>query len=259
MSKTALITGATSGIGAAYAKRLASQGYDLILTGRRQEIIKKLGDDLAKQFNIKVEIIIAELSDDSDIQKVVDAIKIAENLEILINNAGYGFTPMMFDENDLGKQEKMTKVLLTVPMRLIYAALPEMTKKRRGTIINVSSQGAYLPSRKMAVYAASKAFLKSFTESLYMEIKDKGIKVQVVCPGIIKTDFYRYFTTEAKASWFKAFKVVTPPELVVDCSLKDLEKHRVVCIPGAYTKRMMTLVSILPRSYVYKMAERYNY
>jgi short-subunit dehydrogenase len=145
LSKTALITGATSGIGAAYAKRLASQGYDLILTGRRQEIIKKLGDDLAKQFNIKVEIIIAELSDDSDIQKVVDAIKIAENLEILINNAGYGFTPMMFDENDLGKQEKMTKVLLTVPMRLIYAALPEMTKKRRGTIINVSSQGAYLP------------------------------------------------------------------------------------------------------------------
>ena len=165
----------------------------------------------------------------------------------------------MFDEIDLTEQEKMTKVLLTVPMRLIYAALPEMTRKRRGTIINVSSQGAYIPCKKLAVYAASKAFLKSFTESLYMEVKDKGIKVQVVCPGFIKTDFYRDFTTEAKASWFKAFKVVEPPELVVDCSLKDLEKNRVVCIPGARTKRMMTLVSILPRSYVYKMAERYNY
>jgi len=132
MSRTVLITGATSGIEACYTKRLASQGFDLILTGRRQEIIQKLADDLTKQFNIKTKLIIAELSDDSDIQKVVDAIKTAENLEILINNAGYGFTTMMFDEVDLMEQEKMTKIPLTVPMRLIYAALPEMTKKSGG-------------------------------------------------------------------------------------------------------------------------------
>ena len=88
MSKTALITGATSGIGAVYAKRLASQGYNLILTGRRQAIIEKLADDLSRQFNIKAQVIIAELTDDAHVQRVVDAIKTAENLEILINNAG---------------------------------------------------------------------------------------------------------------------------------------------------------------------------
>ena len=259
MSKTALITGATSGIGAAYAKKLASQGYDLILTGRRQAIIQKLADDLTKQFNIKTRVIIAELSDDSDVQKVVDAIRTAENLEILINNAGYGFSPTLFAEKDLMEQEKMTKVIITVPMRLTYAALPEMTKKRQGTIINVSSESAYLPCRKLAVYAACKAYLKSFTESLCLEVKNNGIKVQVVCPGSTDTDFFRDFSAEGKASWFKVFKVVTSPELVVDCSFKDLEKNRVVCIPGAHTKRMISLVSILPRSYVYKMAERYNY
>jgi len=259
MSKTALITGATSGIGAAYAKKLASQGYDLILTGRRQAIIQKLADGLTKQFNIKTRVIIAELSDDSDIQKVVDAIRTAENLEILINNAGYVFAPTPFTEKDLTEQEKMTKVIITVPMRLTYAALPEMTKKGHGTIINVSSESAYLPCRKLAVYAASKAYLKSFTESLYLEVKNNGIKVQVVCPGSTDTDFFRDFSAEGKASWFKVFKVVTSPELVVDCSLKDLGKNHVVCIPGTHTKHMISLVSILPRSYVYKMAERYNY
>jgi short-subunit dehydrogenase len=259
MSKTALITGATSGIGAAYAKKLASQGYDLILTGRRQAIIQKLADDLTKQFNIKTRVIIAELSDDSDVQKAVDAIRTAENLEILINNAGYVLAPTPFTEKDMMEQEKMTKVIITVPMRLTYAALPEMTKKGQGTIINVSSESAYLPCRKLAVYAACKAYLKSFTESLYLEVKNNGIKVQVVCPGSTDTDFFRDFSAEGKASWFKVFKVVTSPELVVDCSLKYLEKNRVVCIPGAHTKRMMSLVSMLPRSYVYKMAERYNY
>ena len=92
MSRTAVITGATTGIGAAYARRLAVDGYDLIITGRRQDIIQKLAENLVNQHNVKVDVIIAELSDDNDVQKVIDAIKAAENIEILINNAGYSGT-----------------------------------------------------------------------------------------------------------------------------------------------------------------------
>jgi hypothetical protein len=254
MSKTALITGSTSGIGAAYAKKFASNGYDLINTGRRQEIIQKLADDLTKQFNIGVKVIIAELSDDSDIQKVVDAIKSSENFEILVNNAGYGGAPIFFTDKDSVEHENMMKVLMTVPLRLAYAALPNMSKNRRGTVINIASGAAFIPAKKQAIYAASKAFLKSFSESLYLEVKSKGIKVQVV-PGAIDTDFYRDFSSVEKNIFFKKFKIMSP-ESVVDSSLKDLEKNMVVSIPGAYYKNLMVLVSILPRSYWYKRIDK---
>ena len=254
MSKTALITGATSGIGAVYAKRLASQCYNLILTGRRQAIIEKLADDLSRQFNIKAQVIIAELTDDAHIQRVVDAIKTAENLEILINNAGYAGALILFGEQDLSESEQMTKVLLTVPMRLTHAVLPQMTKAGRGTIINVASGAAFLPYKKWAVYAAGKAFLKSFSESLYLEIKNKGIKVQVVCPGFVETDIWNNLPEE-KVIMSKILKFISP-ESVVDCSLKDLKKNQVVCIPGTKAKFLMELVTLLPRSLVYRIADR---
>ena len=254
VSKTALITGATSGIGAAYAKRLASQGYDLILTGRRQEIIQKLADDLIKQFNIKVKVIIAELSEDSDIQKVVDVIKTTEHLEILINNAGYAGPFILFARQHPLEIERMTKVIVNVPMRLTYAALPEMTKNGHGTIINVASGAAFLPNKKWAVYGAGKAFLKSFSESLYLEVKNDGIKVQVVCPGPVDTDLWKNMPVD-KAIMSKRFKFISP-ESVVDSSLRDLKKNRIVCVPGTTTKFLMALVSFLPRSYIYKIADK---
>jgi len=245
MSKTALITGATSGIGAAYAKRLAGQGYDLIITGRRKEIIQKLADDLTKQYNIKVKVIIAELSNDSDIQKVVDATKAAENLEILVNNAGYAVPLVPFVQNDPLENERNLKVLVGVPMRLISAAIPEMTKRGHGTIINISSAAAFLPVRKRAVYAASKAFVKSFSESLSLEVKNKGIQVLAVCPGMTDTDFFRGLSKEEKAIHMKNFKVMSP-ESVVDCSLKDLQRKRVVCIPGMYDRVLIATTRTFP-------------
>jgi short-subunit dehydrogenase len=253
MNKTALITGATSGIGAAYAKRLASQGYDLILTGRRQEIIQKLADYLTKEFNVSTKIIIAELSDDFDIQKVIDAIKNTGDLEMLINNAGYTGPFILFAENSLLEIEKMTKVLVTAPMRLIYTAIPGMSKKGRGIIINVASQAAFAPNKKWAIYAASKAFMKSFSESLYLEVKNNGIKVQVVCPGPTDTDIWRSLP-EVKLIMSK-FKLMSP-EIVVDYSLKDLDKNVVVCIPGLHDKFLQMIVKLKPRSSLYKMADK---
>jgi uncharacterized protein len=240
MNKTAVVTGATSGIGAAYAKKLASRGYDLILTGRRQEIIRKLAEELEKQFKIKTEVIIAELSLDADIQKVANAIKSCETLEILVNNAGY-IMPALFDEKELAAIETMMKVLMTAPTRLVYAVLPNMIKNGKGTIINVSSLAAFLPLPKMSPYASCKSFIKTFSERLQFEMKDKGIKVQAVCPGIIDTDFYR-FAPPIKKAMAEQFPMMSP-ESVVDCSLEELTSIHVVCIPGVPYKAMAQKVT----------------
>jgi short-subunit dehydrogenase len=253
VSKTAFITGATSGIGAEYAKRLASQGYDLILTGRRETIIQQLAEDLARQFKIKSKVIIAELSDDFDIQKVINAIKTTENLEILINSAGYAGPFILFAEQDLLQIERMMKVLVNVPVQLTQAALLEMDKNGHGTIINVASMSAFVPNKKWAIYGAAKAFLKSFSESLYLEVKKDGIKIQVVCPGPVDTDFWKDMPAD-KTIMSKRLKFISA-ESVVDCSLRDLKKNRVVCIPGNTTKLLMSLVSFLPRSYIYKLTD----
>ena len=125
MGKTAVITGARQ-IGAAYAKRLATDGFDLIITGRRREIIQKLADNLVAQHRVRVSVIIAELSDDNDFQKVVDAIRATEDIEMLINNAGYSGYPGHFVETDMAEHEKMVKVHQIVPMRLISLVGPQM-------------------------------------------------------------------------------------------------------------------------------------
>ena len=254
MNKTAFITGATSGIGAAYAKRLANRGYNLVLTGRRKEIIQKLADDLSKQFNVRTKVVIADLSDDDGIQRVVTAIKITQSLEILINNAGYAGPFILFTDQDSLTREQMTKVLVTVPMILSQAVLPEMVKKGHGTIINVASAAAFLPNKKWAVYAASKAFLKSFSESLSLEVKNTGIKVQVVCPMPTDTDIWRGLPEE-KAIMLKRYKLMSA-DSVVDCSLKDLKSNHVVCVPGTRSKLLIALITLFPRSLLYRIADK---
>jgi len=255
MSKTAVITGATSGIGAAYAKRLAADGYDLIITGRRQEIIHKIASNLTKQHSIKVNVIMAELSNDNDIQKVIDAIKAAENVEILINNAGFSGYMKDFIEVEYTHYEQMIKVHQMTPLRLISVVIPEMVKQGSGVIINVSSIGAYLSTPQGGVYQGTKAFMKLFSEGLYQELRDKGIKVQALCPGFTDTNFARaYMTEDEYEKMAKSVKNITmPPEAVVDYSLKSLKKNKVICIPGVINKIMTILMPTLPRGIYYKL------
>ncbi len=258
MSKTAVITGATTGIGAEYARRLAADGYDLIITGRRKDIIQKLADNLVNQHNLKVDVIIAEFSDDDDVQKVIDAIKAVENVEILINNAGYSGYMKDFLEVDLKHYEQMIKVHQIVPMRLISVVAPQMIKRGEGTIINVASNGAFFPLPTVFAYGATKAFLKFFSEGLYQELRDKGIKVQALCPGVTDTDFSKaYFTEEEYGKFISKLKNITmSPEAVVDYSLKALKKKKVICIPGLMNKVMAKILPSLPRNMYYKIAAK---
>ena len=187
--KTACITGATSGIGAAFAKRFAEQGYDLIITGRRKEKIESLSNALSTENEIDVEVVILELSDDIEIALFAKKIGEMRNIEILVNNAGFA-KENLFHKEIFSTYEAMLKVHNLATIQLCHAVLPNMVSNKKGIIINVSSLGAFLPLPINAVYAASKSFVKIFTESIYLELQGTGVKVQALCPGMTRTDFH---------------------------------------------------------------------
>jgi len=150
----------------------------------------------------------------------------------------------------------MIKVHQIVPVRLAYAVAPKMEKQRKGTIINVSSSGAFFPSPNIIIYGATKAFLKMFSESLYMDLRGKGIKVQVLCPGLTRTDFHRELSEKRYKMISSKYHSMTADE-VVDYSLKCLKKNKgPICIPGLRRRLYIALVLALPKSIYYRIAER---
>jgi uncharacterized protein len=253
VSKTAVITGATQGIGAVFAKRLAAKGYDLIITGRKKEIIQKLADDLVKQYKVKVEVIIAELSNDADVKKLTDAVKAKDDIEMLINNAGYSGYFKHFEEVDIAEHEKMIKVHNVVPLRLVSLILPGMIKRGRGDIINVCSIAAFNPLPSWTVYNGTKAFLELYSQSLYYELKGKGIRVQALCPGFTATNWAKEYMSKEDYEQMlrKGRTTIGTAEKVVDCSLKSLEKDTLVCIPGMMNRVMARIFSLFPKGIYY--------
>lgn len=244
--KVAVITGATSGIGRSYAIYFASQGYDLIITGRRENLIAEIEKDLQEKFNIRVESIIADLSRQTDLNRLLTVLGKRSDIEILINNAGYGLN-CAFSEDEIGHQLNMMKVHIHAPLMLIHKVLPSMIQNRKGVIINVSSLAANMPTANSAMYSGTKSFLKSFTESLYMDLSGYGIKLQCICPGFTKSDFHRNSNLKDN---LKPFPWMTP-EQVVEYSIYCLNKGQVICIPGFFYRALNLLVSVLPRKAYY--------
>ena len=253
--KTVLITGATSGIGAEYARRFAREGYNLIITGRREAKIRALADELSRENGINVEVVLIELSDMGAVDKFLERIK-DRDIDILVNNAGFG-TSHFFHREPLQTHEDMVAVNILCAVRLTYAILPKMLKKRKGIVINISSAGAYLPTPNEATYTGTKAFLRAFSEALHFELIGTGVKIQAVCPGLTKTDMpTRLGIPEDQIVDRGPFKWKTPEE-VVDASLKCLKKDKVVCIPGWLTRLQVFMRSILPDSLYYKYSYAY--
>ncbi len=251
--KTALITGATSGIGKAFAERLAAMGYDLILTGRRAQVIREAARKLEKEHRITATAIIAELSTEEGIRAVLAAIKKSGGIDFLINNAGYG-TDGLFKNLAIQEHLDMISVHVNASLRFIYAALPGMLAKKSGAIINVSSLAAYFPAPINGIYGGSKSFLKVFTESLHMEVRRSGVRVQALCPGFTHTDFHNKMGVEEELArnpnifWMSA-------EQVADISLKCLKKCKVVCIPGFRNRVLWFVGRILPTGLYYRLIE----
>jgi len=222
----ALITGASSGIGAVFARKLAARGYDLILLARREDRLRTL----AAALPVKVETVTADLSREEGIARAERAIRECPHLELLVNNAGFG-SGGRFWEADIEGQRQMHEVHVMATMRLAHAALAQMVPRGRGAVINVSSVAGFGQSPGSVSYCATKAWINSFTEGLDMELRSlpSPVKVQALCPGFTITEFHQTLGMDTRKIpgflWMKA-------EDVVEASLKALERGEVIVIPG---------------------------
>jgi len=239
--RTALITGASSGIGEAFARQLALEGYALILVARRQDRLTKLADELHQLYGVQIQVLAADLAQATEIEKVAQKIKQTENLSILINNAGFGFMGE-FAETDLAKHLAMISVHITASVSLCHAALPGMLARKEGFLINVSSIAAFFPSHP--TYSATKMFLNSFSEALQTELTDSNIRVQALCPGFTRTEFHDGPDFKAWNRSLIPSKMWMTPAEVVSESLKALETSQVICIPGAKNRQFVALTRL---------------
>ena len=256
--KVAFISGATSGLGAAFARHFAKQGYDLILTGHPDDKIFLDVEDLKTKNEVYIDLFMADLANENDVTRLEEIIRKTREIDVLINNAGF-FFGKAFWKNDIPSLESMVKVHICTPVRLILAALPNMISNNKGTIISLSSLVSFMPVPQDAMYSATKLFSNSFMESLHISFKDKGIKVQVLCPGFVRnTNFHG--RAGFKLSGLKNWEILPwmEPENVVKISVRNLrKKNKVVVIPGFRNRAIKSVISILPRPLYYRFAARF--
>jgi short-subunit dehydrogenase len=224
---TALITGASSGIGAIYADRLARRGHDIILVARNQERLTAVANRIKASTGRNVRTVQADLGDKADLARVEALLRDDASIDTLVNNAGFGaVTPLL--GSDIDRMENMIDVNVTALTRLTYAAAPGFAERGAGTIINIASIVAIAPEILNGVYGASKAYVLALTQSLQHELADKGVRVQTVLPGATATEFWDVAGmshSNLPENW------VMPAEAMVDAALAGLDQGEVVTIP----------------------------
>jgi len=239
---TAVITGASSGIGEAFARQLASQGHDLTIVARRKDRLEKLAAELKNNYSVSVDVIVADLSTEKGIKRVEEHIEKVEDLDMLVNAAGFG-TSGHFSNVLPQKAINMTNLHVLATTRLCRAVLPCMIKRNRGSIINVSSIGAFSPLPGNTVYAATKSYLNMFSRSLQTELGNYHIRVQALCPVFVYTEFhdteeFKDFNRSSipKALWMS-------PQEVAKQSLRALRKNKIIFVPGVKNRILARLMS----------------
>ena len=225
---TALITGASSGIGAVYADRLARSGYDLILVARRADKLRSLAQDLTNRTGRSVETITADLTTPADLAKVETVLKSDASITLLVNNAGVGATAPLL-QSGIGEMDRMITLNVNVLTHLAYAVAPAFVARGNGTIINIASIVALAPELLNGVYGGSKAFVLAFSQSLQHELTDKGVRVQAVLPGATATDFWDL--AGLPVQHLPQEKVMSAQDMV-DAALAGLAQGELVTIPA---------------------------
>lgn len=250
--KTALITGASSGIGTSFAQELASRNYNLVLVARSQDKLEELAKQLQETHAINTEIIVQDLTADNAAQTVFDTVSEKQlHIDLLVNNAGFGDYGL-FAESSLEKQLEMIQLNMTALVALTHLFLSPMREQGNGGIINVSSIAGFQPLPYMSVYAATKSFVLSFSEALWVENQDAGVTVTCVCPGATETQFF------VKAEFPDSFTQSNPqgyatPEEVVKATLQALEAKQANVVTGGLANQIISNVPrFLPREALLK-------
>lgn len=250
--KWALITGASSGIGAEFARRLAARGMHLVLTARRKELLENLATELHTAHGTKCEIILLDLGQPDQAKELyAEVARRNIRVDLLINNAGFGHVAQIL-ETDPDRIHEMLMLNVVALSDLTYLYLPEMMQRGEGGIINVSSVAAFQPVAYMSAYAASKAFVLHFSEALWAEAWDYGVTVLALCPGTTRTDF---FDVAGVNGWLNGRRAQTVQD-VVKTSLKALERRKQYVVSGWGNYFLTLLVRIANRRTVVRESMR---
>jgi uncharacterized protein len=225
---TALITGASAGIGAIYADRLAKRGYDLILVARNQNRLAALAERLKTETGRSIETIAADLNDKADLARIETTLRTNAGIALLVNNAGLGAAAPLLN-SDVEKMDEMIRLNVGALTRLTYAVVPGFVARGGGTIVNISSMVAISPETLNGVYGGSKAFVLAFSQSLQHELVQKGVRVQAVLPGATATEFWDIAGLPVHNL---PAGIVMSAEIMVDAALAGLDHGEIVTIPS---------------------------
>lgn len=254
MATWTLITGATGGLGREFARQLADKGNDLVLVGRSEEKLHAMAAELERDHDIEALAFACDLSEPGAAQRLAADVRAAGvEVETLVNNAGFGYDSA-FVKSDLARQTALVEVNCLALMQLCYEFAIPMVERGRGAILNVASIAGFMSGPYMSTYYASKAFVQSFSNSLHVELEGYGVKVTTLCPGPIDTPFFE----NADASSTNLAKPKIDPAYVVVHALADLERGKMMCVPGPVAKAVVFASRLLPRKAIALMAAGLN-
>ncbi|MCR5878081.1 SDR family oxidoreductase [Phenylobacterium sp. J367] len=245
--RLALVTGASAGIGAAFARILAGHGYDVALTARRADRLQALAEEIRLRSGVETLTVAADLADPEGPGHILDHLTAhGRTVDFLVNNAGYGL-PGAYAETTWTDQAAFLQVMLTAPCELAHRVLPGMVARRFGRIVNVASLAGLIPGAAgHTLYGASKSFLVKFSQSLHLETRDEGVHVSALCPGFTYSEFHDANGTRAMVN------ASTPPwawmgaDEVAAAGYEAVEANRAVCVPGAPNKAVAAFAKLIP-------------
>jgi short-subunit dehydrogenase len=252
--KLAVITGASSGIGAMFARKLAARGYDLLLVARREDRLRSVATELAETYHISSDVLAADLTADADRELVAERIRSAPNLGLLVNNAGFGTLGFFFDV-DVEGQLQMHRLHVLATMHLTHAALANLVPRGEGGVINVSSVAGFGQTAGSVSYSATKGWMNAFTAGLYaeLEVQNSPVKVQALCPGFTLSEFHDTLKMDRspipQSLWMTA-------DFVVSESLRGFDEGELFVIPGWRYKLIVLFMKAMPGWALRKLSSR---